>query len=91
MRQVCFLHPDPKYPSMGTDRSTEERNRKKMSECRVGSAKRNAGERVCCDRCDRRSGKDRRMDRGLFHCYVQHATWPTTWGRLQIETFKTGT
>ena len=44
----------------------------KMSECRVGSAK-NAGRRVCCDRCDRRSGKDRRMDRGLFHCYVQHA------------------
>lgn len=54
----------------------------------------NAGRRVCCDRCDRRSGKDRRMDRGLFHCYVQHAQHgprPGAWKLLDPGTFKTGT
>ena len=56
----------------------------KMSECR----------RVWCDRCDRRSGKDRRMDRGLFHCYVQHAQHGPrlgAWKLLDPGTFKTGT
>ena len=61
----------------------------KMSECRVGSAKMLAGASV-----DRRSGKDRRMDRGLFHCYVQHAQHGPrlgAWKLLDPGTFKTGT
>lgn len=65
----------------------------KMSECRVGSAKMLAGASaaivVIAD-----PGKDRRMDRGLFHCYVQHAQHGPrlgAWKLLDPGTFKTGT
>lgn len=64
-----------------------------MSECRVGSAKMLAGASVAIV-VIAGSGKDRRMDRGLFHCYVQHAQHgprPGAWKLLDPGTFKTGT